>query len=188
MYIVDKFVDKLPKDVNMWCMYPQKDIIGGITKETFSLEFTDSEFSKNINNRGLYVDKTNYLKEKKGYKTILSVDKKPLMIYIVDNGVKKIYSSIEGDLSKIIVGKYDEYTHSIKFAVTNYGRYFINRPITKFIDLDDCKWAEEAVNAMAEKGIIKGKEPNKFKPNDNITRAEFSVLISRMMKYDNVYQ
>jgi hypothetical protein len=35
---------------------------------------------------------------------------------------------------------------------------------------------------MASKGIITGKSEELFVPDENITRAEFSVLISRMLK------
>ena len=46
-----------------------------------------------------------------------------------------------------------------------------------FSDMENTKWAEEAVNALVEKGIINGKTETEFAPNDNIRREEFVKLI-----------
>ena len=49
-------------------------------------------------------------------------------------------------------------------------------------------WAEQAIEKMVEKGIIFGKSADQFAPDDNITRAEFAAIISRMFKLtDNGY-
>lgn len=52
-------------------------------------------------------------------------------------------------------------------------------PIPKeiFDDLDGAKWAKDAIISLAEKKIISGKDENKFCPNDNITREEFTKLV-----------
>lgn len=42
-----------------------------------------------------------------------------------------------------------------------------------FNDIDDVAWANEAINALAGKGIINGKADGIFSPNDNVTREEF---------------
>ena len=42
-----------------------------------------------------------------------------------------------------------------------------------FEDIEGVDWASEAILALSDKNIINGKEPKKFKPNDNITREEF---------------
>lgn len=46
-----------------------------------------------------------------------------------------------------------------------------------FGDLDDVEWAKEAINGLAEKGIINGRSSTVFAPNDSITRAEFAKII-----------
>jgi len=46
-----------------------------------------------------------------------------------------------------------------------------------FTDMNNAKWAEEAVYALYEKGIVSGRTANTFAPNDNITRAEFAKLL-----------
>lgn len=47
-------------------------------------------------------------------------------------------------------------------------------------EFEDIKghWAEEAVNALAEKGIVNGISPTEFNPDGIITRAEFLRMIT----------
>lgn len=49
-----------------------------------------------------------------------------------------------------------------------------------FKDVKEGFWAKEAIEALAEKGIITGYEDGTFKPNEPITRAEVATIISRM--------
>lgn len=46
-----------------------------------------------------------------------------------------------------------------------------------FDDIDSVEWAKEGILALAEKGIINGKEKNIFLPNDYITREEFVKIV-----------
>ena len=41
-------------------------------------------------------------------------------------------------------------------------------------------WAGEAVSALYEKGVIKGRTETEFAPNDSITREEFTTLVVNM--------
>lgn len=43
-------------------------------------------------------------------------------------------------------------------------------------------WAQESINKWVDAGIIKGYQDNTFKPNNNITRAEFATILSRVLK------
>lgn len=47
----------------------------------------------------------------------------------------------------------------------------------KFNDLAGVEWASEAINALADKGVINGKGEGKFAPNDSVTRAEFAKIL-----------
>lgn len=42
-----------------------------------------------------------------------------------------------------------------------------------FDDIGGVSWAEEAINALAEKGVVSGKADRMFYPQDNIKREEF---------------
>ncbi len=49
----------------------------------------------------------------------------------------------------------------------------------RFIDLGNHAWAADAINALAEDGIIRGTSENTFSPANNITRADFAILLVR---------
>ena len=57
-------------------------------------------------------------------------------------------------------------------------------PITTggFTDLINHPWASEAIEELAEKGIIKGRTENTYAPGDNISRADFAILFVRALK------
>lgn len=46
-----------------------------------------------------------------------------------------------------------------------------------FNDLGNVSWAKEAIEALAQKGVISGKANGVFAPEDNVTREEFVKLI-----------
>ena len=49
----------------------------------------------------------------------------------------------------------------------------------RFVDLGNHAWAKDAINALAEDGIIKGTSETTFSPGNNITRADFAILLVR---------
>lgn len=52
------------------------------------------------------------------------------------------------------------------------------RPIDKtFTDISQAQWAEKAVYALVDMGVINGYPDRTFKPNNPITRAEFAKII-----------
>lgn len=54
------------------------------------------------------------------------------------------------------------------------------QPVQHFADVTPDAWYYEAVNNMAEAGILKGKGDGLFHPNDNITNAEVATIICRI--------
>ena len=46
-----------------------------------------------------------------------------------------------------------------------------------FDDLDSVPWATTAINNLYVYGVIDGKTPGKFCPNDSVTRAEFAKIL-----------
>ncbi|MBQ4316386.1 MAG: S-layer homology domain-containing protein, partial [Oscillospiraceae bacterium] len=49
----------------------------------------------------------------------------------------------------------------------------------QFTDLANHAWAEDAINTLADDGIIKGTSASTFSPANNITRADFALLLVR---------
>ena len=56
---------------------------------------------------------------------------------------------------------------------------FPDVPSTKY------NWAVDAINSMADKGIIKGYEDGSFKPEKSITKLEGLVLVARVLGSGN---
>ena len=52
-------------------------------------------------------------------------------------------------------------------------------PSKGFVDLGNYAWAADAINELAEAGIIKGTSETTFSPANNITRADFALLLVR---------
>lgn len=52
---------------------------------------------------------------------------------------------------------------------------------SRFTDLTYYAWAEEAINALAQAGIISGTSENTFSPGNTITRGDFVALLMRML-------
>lgn len=60
------------------------------------------------------------------------------------------------------------------------------KPVTQNIRVDKKEkipsWAEKEIKQLKKLGIIKGYPDGTFKPNKNVTRAELSVILSRLIK------
>lgn len=50
-----------------------------------------------------------------------------------------------------------------------------------FVDVQG-HWAESAISALAAKGIAAGKSPERFYPDDSLTRAEFATFLVRALE------
>lgn len=56
----------------------------------------------------------------------------------------------------------------------------------KFTDLVNASWAKEAVEALADKGVISGYDDGTFRPNANVTREEFVKMV--VVAFDIPYE
>ena len=56
-----------------------------------------------------------------------------------------------------------------------------------FSDLEapEHSFAKQSIIVLANNGLVAGKAPGKFAPEDKLTRAEMAALLSRMIKYEN---
>lgn len=50
-----------------------------------------------------------------------------------------------------------------------------------FTDLNQAIWAKDYIKALASNNIVNGYKDNTFKPNNHITRAEFSLSLARCL-------
>ncbi len=49
----------------------------------------------------------------------------------------------------------------------------------RFIDLGNHAWAADSINSLADEEIVKGTTENTYSPGNNITRADFAILLVR---------
>ena len=78
-------------------------------------------------------------------------------------------------------GTIDRNTQTISFTTTHFSKYALisyTPSSGTFADLfGHC--AENDINNMVSKGLVKGISPTHFGPDANITRAEFAALLIR---------
>ena len=55
----------------------------------------------------------------------------------------------------------------------------------RFIDLGNHAWAADSINSLADEGIIKGTSANTYSPGNNITRADFAILLVRAFEKES---
>ena len=54
-----------------------------------------------------------------------------------------------------------------------------------FNDISERAWAVPAIEKMASKNFIVGKEKGKFAPDEKCTRADFTIVLTKMLGVDN---
>lgn len=62
------------------------------------------------------------------------------------------------------------------------GRYAVIQYDKKFNDVPHGHWAETAIKALSAKQAIKGISAQAFAPSQNVTRAQFAVMLARMLQ------
>lgn len=78
-------------------------------------------------------------------------------------------------------GKYDEATGKIDFYTDQFGKFIIKPNNVSFSDVKDDYWGKKYIEAMAAKGIFSGREFDMFYPEEGVTRAEFTKLITMVL-------
>lgn len=53
----------------------------------------------------------------------------------------------------------------------------------KFSDINECLWAKDAIEKLAEEGYINGYDDGTYKPNNSVTREEFTKMLMSLLGY-----
>ncbi|MBP3962481.1 S-layer homology domain-containing protein [Paenibacillus lignilyticus] len=69
--------------------------------------------------------------------------------------------------------KYDAESGKVVFTTTHFSKYAVAYSVKTFADEAKYKWALQAIEAVASKGILSGTSKTQFSPAKNITRADF---------------
>ncbi len=78
-------------------------------------------------------------------------------------------------------GKYDPATGMMSFSTTHFSLYAVAYVYKTFRDISAYGWAKDAIELMANKGIISGTSETTFEPGANITRADFGLLLVKSL-------
>ncbi|MNE03710.1 Endo-1,4-beta-xylanase A precursor [compost metagenome] len=114
------------------------------------------------------------------------VTSKDVLLSLVYDEVKKGWVEIGGKVSNDqITAEIDQFAKVAVFAVNNKS---VENPESEPVDNVDLKlsdiaghWAEASIQELAAKGIVSGYADGTFKPKGEVTRAEFAVMLARML-------
>lgn len=128
---------------------------------------------------------------KEGYKQAVTISTtakiySPAKIsFFVDDEIPEAYGvyKLEDNKEILIGGIYNEAMGTVEALVKSSGTYAIKKTTPKtYNDLADVDWAKNQINHLGQKGYIAGKSEGVYGPKDDITRAEFAVLLTRILQ------
>gem|GEM_PF-1477901 len=86
------------------------------------------------------------------------------------------YIDGNGQLQIVPTGRFHAEDGEMTFSTTHFSLYTIVNRSKAFTDTTS-SWARQDIEALAVRGIINGTTADKFSPNANITRADFTKLL-----------
>ncbi|MDQ2085000.1 S-layer homology domain-containing protein [Herbivorax sp. ANBcel31] len=79
-------------------------------------------------------------------------------------------------------GKYDvSFTRKVEFVTNNFGKFAVAYDHKTFNDIDSYSWAKKQIEVLASKGVISGTSKTTFTPGNDITRADFMILLIKAL-------
>ena len=87
------------------------------------------------------------------------------------------YVNDKGEAQLVPTGSYNPATSSIQFSTNHFSTYAVSYNKPAFEDLNATRWATQAIETLAAKGIIQGVSAQAFNPTASITRADFTKLL-----------
>jgi len=101
-----------------------------------------------------------------------------LAVYCLDE-TAKAWVSLGGTVDKI--------KHTVTVTVDHFSKYAVmvetvaKPPVVKFKDVDSAHWAWKNIEALVAREILKGYPDQTFRPENEITRAEFTTIVVRAL-------
>lgn len=86
-----------------------------------------------------------------------------------------------GHTVKIPLTKYNAETGLVSFVTSVSGQFILTYEMESFTDGGMYLWARHSIEVLASKGIIEGTSDTSFSPGENISRADFLVLLVRTL-------
>lgn len=177
---------KISMPSNMFNESPDKDIQISLNKvDSSDLDLPEEFKDKPVIDINIKVD---------GLKTKWSSDDKEITVSIpytlteeeANNPHKiiAVYIDDDGNITPLTNSYYDTETGMIIFKTKHTSYYSVQYVNKSFEDIDTYAWAQESIEALATRGIINGVSENEFAPQNDITRADFVLLITRFFEFE----
>jgi uncharacterized repeat protein (TIGR02543 family) len=97
------------------------------------------------------------------------------------------YIDGSGKAMSVPNGRYDPAAGTVTFFTTHFSDYAITYLHKSFSDLDSAEWVEEAIEAMASKGIAYGTGEDTFSPDEGILRADYIAWLVKTLGLTAVF-
>lgn len=108
---------------------------------------------------------------------------------LTGDGESRDYTSNNDFLNDTSDSHYDSGNYDFDNRISNYGFERENKDnksayetISYFKDVPYTHWAYATITALLHEGLIYGREDGLFAPEEAITRAEFAVLLNRVLR------
>lgn len=95
--------------------------------------------------------------------------------------VTAVFIDDDGNILPLTNSKYDPETGSLVFETNHTSCYAAAFSDKTFEDMEGFAWAEEAVEALAARGVVNGMDAERFAPGDSIRRADFVLLMVKFL-------
>ncbi|MCR8630571.1 glycoside hydrolase family 2 TIM barrel-domain containing protein [Paenibacillus radicis (ex Xue et al. 2023)] len=100
-------------------------------------------------------------------------DSEHIVIWYVDG---------QGMPTTVSNGKYDSLTGMVTFSVTHFSTYAVGFVKKTFEDVAALDWAKKQIEVLASKGIVQGTSDHLFAPEEQVSRADFLLLLVRTLE------
>lgn len=112
----------------------------------------------------------------------ISVDYTPTAEELKDpEHIVVLYIDGNGNAVPVLSGKYSSVTGRITFKTTHFSKYAVAYIHKTFNDTAAYSWAEKQIGVLASKGVLNGTSRTTFAPGENISRADFIMLLVKAL-------
>jgi len=91
------------------------------------------------------------------------------------------YIDDQGRIVPVPSGRYNPAAGKVTFTTTHFSSYAVTFVKKTFNDIQNYPWAQKQIEVMASKGIINGTSATTYSPQNNITRADFMMLLVKTL-------
>lgn len=100
------------------------------------------------------------------------------------NAIVVYYLASDGNI-QTVRGFYDIKSKTVKFITKHFSKFTIGYNPIIFKDVDVNAWYKDAVDFISARGIANGVGGSNYKPDENLTRGQFLVMLMKAYQIDS---